>query len=60
MVTDEEGRTVGPGGVAAPGGAPQGAAGLSGLKIGRGRGNKRRRTTSAGSGMSEAQEGKVS
>lgn len=60
FVTDEEGRTIGPavpGTMAAPGGAPQGAGGLTGLMTARG--NKRRRTTSTGHAMSEAQEGKV-
>lgn len=63
FVTDEEGRTVAPGaagtvgGVAGP--AP-GAGGLASLMGGRGTfGGKRRRTTSAGHGLSEAQEGKV-
>lgn len=66
LVTDEEGRTVGPAaagtvGGAAPGGAAQGAGGLANLMSGRSTfgGNKRRRTTSAGHAMSEAQEGKV-
>lgn len=63
FVTDEEGRTIGPaapGGGAAPGGAPQGAGAMSGLMAGRSTfgGNKRRRTTS-GHFLSEAQEGKV-
>ncbi|XP_037650045.1 voltage-dependent calcium channel gamma-6 subunit-like isoform X3 [Sebastes umbrosus] len=60
FVTDEEGRTIGPavpGTMAAPGGAPQGAGGLTGLMTARG--NKRRRTTSTGHAMSEAQEGKI-
>ncbi|XP_029023715.1 voltage-dependent calcium channel gamma-6 subunit-like [Betta splendens] len=65
FVTDEEGRTMSP---AAPGpvggpapGPAQGAAGLAGLMSGRSTfgGTKRRRTTSAGHGMSEAQEGKI-
>ncbi|XP_074470053.1 voltage-dependent calcium channel gamma-6 subunit-like isoform X2 [Sebastes fasciatus] len=43
--------------MAAPGGAPQGAGGLTGLMTARG--NKRRRTTSTGHAMSEAQEGKI-
>lgn len=45
----------------APGGAAQGAAGLASLMSGRSTfgGNKRRRTTSTGHTMSEAQEGKV-
>lgn len=55
--------TAAPGtvGGAAPGGAPQGAGGLQGLMTGRSTfgGNKRRRTTSTGHAMSEAQEGKV-
>ncbi len=66
LVTDEEGRTVGPAaagtmGVVAPGGAPQGVGGLANLMTGRSTfgGNKRRRTTSTGHAMSEAQEGKV-
>lgn len=48
------------GGIAS-GGAAQGAGGLSGLMTGRSTfgGNKRRRTTSTGHAMSEAQEGKV-
>ena len=65
FVSDEEGRTVVPGaagavGAAAPGPA-QGAAGLASLMSGRSTfgGNKRRRTTSTGHAMSEAQEGKV-
>ncbi|XP_077937278.1 voltage-dependent calcium channel gamma-6 subunit [Gasterosteus aculeatus] len=63
FVTDEEGRTIGPaapGGGAAPGGAPQGAGAMSGLMAGRSTfgGNKRRRTTS-GHFLSEAQEGKI-
>lgn len=46
---------------AAPGGGAQGAAGLANLMSGRSTfgGNKRRRTTSTGHTMSEAQEGKV-
>lgn len=65
MVTDEEGRTVGPaasgGAMIAPGGAPQGPAALTGMMTGRSTfgGNKRRRKTSTGHAMSEAQEGKV-
>ncbi|CAI5691725.1 calcium channel, voltage-dependent, gamma subunit 6a [Oreochromis niloticus] len=66
FVTDEEGRTVGPGtpGVAGgpvPGGPAQGAGGLASLMSGRSTfgGNKRRRTTSTGHAMSEAQEGKI-
>lgn len=66
FVTDEEGHTVMPAatgmvGGGAPGGAAQGAAGLSSLMSGRSTfgGNKRRRTTSPGHTMSEAQEGKV-
>ncbi|XP_026203819.1 voltage-dependent calcium channel gamma-6 subunit-like [Anabas testudineus] len=66
FLTDEEGRTVTPaatGMVAggAPGGAAQGAAGLASLMSGRSTfgGNKRRRTTSTGHTMSEAQEGKI-
>lgn len=65
-MTDEEGRTVAPAapgmvGGAAPGGPAQGPAGLASLMSGRSTfgGNKRRRTTSAGHGMSEALEGKV-
>lgn len=48
-------------GAAAPGGAAQGATGLANLMSGRSTfgGNKRRRTTSTGPSMSEAQEGKV-
>lgn len=48
-------------GGAAPGGAAQGAGGLASLMSGRSTfgGNKRRRTTSTGHTMSEAQEGKV-
>lgn len=61
FVADEG--TVGPGAAAgaAPGGAPQGAGGLAGLMSGRSTfgGGKRRRTTSTGPAMSEAQEGKV-
>lgn len=69
IVHDEDSNTVGPMGLAAAaggggggaGGGAQGAGGLTGLVSGRGRfgGNKRRRTTSAGHSMSEAQEGKV-
>lgn len=66
FVTDEEGRTMGPVGTGtpvtvAPGGAAQGSAGLANLMSGRSTfgGNKRRRTTSTGHTMSEAQEGKV-
>lgn len=64
LVTDEEGRTVNPAagtvGVAA-GGPAQGPGGLTNLMTGRSTfgGNKRRRTTSTGHAMSEAQEGKV-
>ena len=65
FVTDEEGHTVATvasgtvGG--APGGAAQGPLGLANLMSGRTTfgGNKRRRTTSTGHTMSEAQEGKV-
>lgn len=66
FVTDEEGHMVNaaaPGGMAAgpAGGAGQGAGGLANLMSGRSTfgGNKRRRATSAGHAMSEAQEGKV-
>lgn len=66
FVTDEEGHMVNPaapGAMAAgaPGGAAQGAGGLANLMSGRSTfgGNKRRRTTSTGNTMSEAQEGKV-
>lgn len=66
FVTDEEGRTVSPAatgtvGAAAPGGPAQGPAGLANLMSGRSTfgGGKRRRTTSTGHAMSEAQEGKV-
>lgn len=66
LVTDEEGRTVGPpvagpAGLPAPVGAAQGPVGLANLMSGRSTfgGNKRRRTTSTGHSMSEAQEGKV-
>lgn len=66
FLTDEDGRTVAPGtapgvGGVAPGGPAQGAGGLAGLMSGRSTfgGNKRRRTTSGGHTMSEAQEGKV-
>lgn len=45
----------------APGGPAQGGGGLAGLMSGRSTfgGNKRRRTTSPGNAMTEAQEGKV-
>lgn len=48
-------------GAAATGGAAQGASGFANLMSGRSTfgGNKRRRTTSTGPSMSEAQEGKV-
>lgn len=66
FVTDEEGHMVNPaapGAMAAgPAGGPaQGAGGLANLMSGRSTfgGNKRRRTTSTGNSMSEAQEGKV-
>lgn len=66
FVTDEEGHMVNPAATgamaaAAPGGAAQGAGGLANLMSGRSTfgGNKRRRTTSTGNTMSEAQEGKV-
>lgn len=66
FLTDEDGRTVVPGtaaggGGVAPGGPAQGAGGLASLMGGRSTfgGNKRRRTTSTGHVMSEAQEGKV-
>ncbi|KAM4725961.1 calcium channel, voltage-dependent, gamma subunit 6a [Anableps anableps] len=66
FLTDEEGRTVvpgtaGAGGMVAPGGPAQGAGGLVSLMGGRSTfgGNKRRRTTSTGHAMSEAQEGKI-
>ena len=66
LVTDEEGRTVGPAAAASvggppPGGPAQGPVGLTNLMSGRSTfgGNKRRRTTSTGNAMSEAQEGKV-
>lgn len=67
FVTDEEGRTVGSpgagpvGGAPMGGGPPQGPVGLSNLMTGRSTfgGGKRRRTTSAGHAMSEAQEGKI-
>lgn len=66
FVTDEEGHMVNPaatGTMAAgpPGGPPQGAGGLANLMSGRTTfgGNKRRRQTSTGNTMSEAQEGKV-
>lgn len=59
-MADDDGRMAPPGTALATVGAPQGAGGgLSGLMTGRGGGNKRRRTTSAGHAMSEAQEGKV-
>ncbi|KAM4539520.1 voltage-dependent calcium channel gamma-6 subunit-like isoform 1-T2 [Odontesthes bonariensis] len=65
-VTDEEGRSVAPGvagtaGGLAAGGPPQGSGALTGLMSGRSTfgGNKRRRTTSTGHTMSEAQEGKI-
>ncbi|XP_061822842.1 voltage-dependent calcium channel gamma-6 subunit-like [Nerophis lumbriciformis] len=60
LVTDEEGRGVGPAaaGTAAPAGAAQSMGGLAGLMSGRSTfgGNKRRRT---GHVMTEAQEGKI-
>ncbi|KAM6973883.1 voltage-dependent calcium channel gamma-6 subunit-like [Tautogolabrus adspersus] len=66
LVTDEEGRTVSPAaagtvGGAALGGPAQGPVGLTNLMSGRSTfgGNKRRRTTSTGHAMSEAQEGKI-
>ncbi len=66
LVTDEEGRTVGPPAVATVGlppqvGPAQGPANLASLMSGRSTfgGNKRRRTTTTGHSMSEAQEGKV-
>lgn len=68
FVTDEEGHMVNPAATgamaaaaAAPGAAGQGAGGLANLMTGRSTfgGNKRRRTTSTGNTMSEAQEGKV-
>lgn len=66
LVTDEEGRTVSPAatgtvGGPAPGGPPQGPVALTSLMSGRSTfgGNKRRRTTSTGHAMSEAQEGKI-
>ncbi|KAM7373633.1 hypothetical protein PAMP_008471 [Pampus punctatissimus] len=65
FAADEEGRTVGPPtavtvGSVAPGPA-QGTVGLASLMSGRSTfgGNKRRRTTSGGHAMSEAQEGKI-
>ncbi|KAK5608047.1 hypothetical protein CRENBAI_005622 [Crenichthys baileyi] len=65
FVTDEEGRTVvpgtaGAGGIVAPAGPAQGAGGLASLMGGRSTfgGKKRRRTTSTGHAISEAQEGK--
>lgn len=53
--------TAGAGVMVAPGGPAQGAGGLASLMGGRSTfgGNKRRRTTSTGHAMSEAQEGKV-
>ncbi|KAF3707035.1 Voltage-dependent calcium channel gamma-6 subunit [Channa argus] len=66
FVADEEGRTVNPMPVGmvtgpAPAGAAQGPAGLAGLMSGRSTfgGNKRRRATSQGHTLSEAQEGKI-
>lgn len=65
IVSDEEGRMVAPGaagtaGGLAGGGPASGAGGLTSLMGGRSTfGGKRRRTTSMGHGMSEAQEGKV-
>ncbi|XP_044028362.1 voltage-dependent calcium channel gamma-6 subunit-like isoform X2 [Siniperca chuatsi] len=65
LVTDEDGRTVGPAAAGTVGGALGGAApgpgGLTNLMTGRSTfgGNKRRRTTSTGHTMSEAQEGKT-
>ncbi|XP_075867314.1 voltage-dependent calcium channel gamma-6 subunit-like [Nelusetta ayraudi] len=66
FVTDEEGHMVNPaaaGTMAAgpPGGPSQGPAGLANLMSGRATfgGNKRRRQTSTGNTMSEAQEGKI-
>ncbi|KAF7651017.1 hypothetical protein LDENG_00117040 [Lucifuga dentata] len=66
FVTDEEGRPVGSamtgaGGGAVAGGGAQGMGGPSGMMGGRGTfgKNKRRRTTSTGHAMSEAQEGKI-
>lgn len=67
LVTDEEGHAVapaatGPVGTPATGGPTQGPAGFANLMSGRSTfgGKKRRRTTSGGHAMSEAQEGKVS
>ncbi|KAM9823670.1 voltage-dependent calcium channel gamma-6 subunit-like [Neosynchiropus ocellatus] len=66
LVTDEEGRMASPAatgtvGGASAGGPAQGAGGLANLMSGRSTfgGNKRRRTTSTGQAMSEAQEGKI-
>lgn len=66
FVTDEEGHMVNPAAAgtmaAGPAGGPsQGPAGLANLMSGRATfgGNKRRRQTSTGNTMSEAQEGKV-
>uniref|UniRef100_A0A8C8E3D5 Calcium channel, voltage-dependent, gamma subunit 6a n=1 Tax=Oryzias sinensis TaxID=183150 RepID=A0A8C8E3D5_9TELE len=65
IVSDEEGRMVAPGaagtaGGLAGGGPASGAGGLTSLMGGRSTfGGKRRRTTSMGHGMSEAQEGKI-
>ncbi|XP_038581866.1 voltage-dependent calcium channel gamma-6 subunit-like [Micropterus salmoides] len=65
LVTDEEGRTVGPAAAGtvggALGGAAPGAGGLTNLMTGRSTfgGNKRRKKTSTGHTMSEAQEGKI-
>ncbi|XP_053718851.1 voltage-dependent calcium channel gamma-6 subunit-like isoform X1 [Synchiropus splendidus] len=66
LVTDEEGRMASPAATGTVGGAPaggaaQGGGGLAGLMSGRSTfgGNKRRRTTSTGQAMSEAQEGKI-
>lgn len=65
FVTDEEGHVVNPAApmaAAGPAGGPaQGAGGLANLMSGRSTfgGNKRRRATSTGNAMSEAQEGKV-
>lgn len=67
FVTDEEGHAVapaatGPVGLPVTGGPAQGPAGFANLMSGRSTfgGKKRRRTTSGGHAMSEAQEGKVS
>lgn len=67
LVTDEEGHAVapaatGPVGTPVTGGPTQGPAGFANLMSGRSTfgGKKRRRTTSGGHAMSEAQEGKVS